>query len=137
MATGRYWFIASGVDGAKLDAAARFVEFMTSAQAQAEWLTKMRRLPSHKDVLGVEAITADPLLGPAVDQLRLARSVPPALEMVCAWRGLDGAFRRVMTGELSADDAPPAMQAEAAACVADMSPAETPTPRPPPERACR
>lgn len=132
MATGRYWFIASGVDGAKLDAAARFVEFMTSAQAQAEWLTKMRRLPSHKDVLGVEAIAADPLLGPAVDQLRLARGVPPALEMVCAWRGLDGAFRRVMTGELSADDAPPAMQAEAAACVADMSPAETPTPAPTP-----
>lgn len=132
MATGRYWFIAAGVGGPKLDAAARFVEFMTSAQVQAEWVTKMRRLPSHKDVLGIDTIVADPILGPAADQLRLARGVPPALEMVCAWRGLDSAFRKVMADDLSADDAPPAMQAEAALCVAEMSPDATPTPVPAP-----
>lgn len=121
MATGRYWFIAEGVDGAKLDAAARFAEFMTSAQTQEQWLTKMRRLPSSKAVLDSAAVVSDPVLAPMAEQLRLTRGVPPALEMACAWRGMGAYFAKVMADEISADDAAPAMQGEADACVADMN----------------
>ena len=49
MATGRYWLISDKAEGAALDAAARFVEFMTSADAQGQWLAKMKRLPSNKE----------------------------------------------------------------------------------------
>ena len=129
MATGRYWFIANGVDGQRLDAAIRFLEFMTSAQAQEQWLSKMRRLPSSKDTLASAAVLADPVLAPTAEQLRLTRGVPPALEMACAWRGMDAYFAKVMSGEISADDAAPAMQEIAGACIADMNGDEvTPTP---------
>ncbi len=121
MATGRYWFIADGVDGAKLDAAARFVEFMTSAQTQEQWLTKMERLPSSKEVLASPAVLSDPVLAPIADQLRLTRGVPPALEMTCAWRGMEAYFARVMAGEVTADEAAPAMQEVSDACVAEMA----------------
>lgn len=120
MATGRYWFIAEGVDGPRLDAAARFVEFMTSAQTQEQWLAKMQRLPSSKDVLGSPAVVSDPVLGPMAEQLRLARAVPPALEMTCVWRSMDAYFAKVMAGEVTADEAAPAMQESADACVAEM-----------------
>jgi arabinogalactan oligomer/maltooligosaccharide transport system substrate-binding protein len=120
MATGRYWFIAKGVEGAELDAAARFVEFMTSAQTQESWLTKMRRLPSSKTVLDSAVVKSDPVLSPMAEQLRLTRGVPPALEMACAWRGMGAYFGKVMAGEISADDAAPAMQQVADDCVADM-----------------
>jgi arabinogalactan oligomer/maltooligosaccharide transport system substrate-binding protein len=127
MATGRYWFIAKHVEGARLDAAKKFVEFMTSAPVQQDWLAKMQRLPSHEQVLASSLITRDPLMQAAADQLRIARGVPPALEMACAWRGLDAYFSKVMRDEISPDDAPALMQAEADACVADMTP-DTPTP---------
>lgn len=128
MATGRYWFIARNVVGAELDAAARFVEFMTSAEAQSRWLTDLGRLPSHKEVVASEHVKADPLLAGIVAQLRLARGVPPALEMACAWQGIDAYLPAVMAGQLSPDNAPPQMQAEADACVEDMGGYLTPTP---------
>jgi maltose-binding protein MalE len=87
MATGRYWFVAKHVEGARLEAAKKFVEFMTSAPVQQDWLAKMQRLPSHEQALGSSLITGDPITQAMVDQLRIARGVPPALEMACAWRG--------------------------------------------------
>lgn len=129
MATGRYWFIASHVSGAKLDAAKKFVETMTSAAAQQEWLAKMQRMPSSKQALDSKIITQDPTLQVVADQLRVARAVPPALEMTCAWRGMGAYFGKVMSSEVNPDDAPALMQQEADACVADMAP-ETPTPTP-------
>jgi arabinogalactan oligomer/maltooligosaccharide transport system substrate-binding protein len=127
MATGRYWFIARHVEGAKLEAAKKFVEYMTSAPSQQDWLAKMQRLPSNEQVLGSKLITEDPNMQAVADQLRVARGVPPALEMACAWRGLDAYFGKVMSNEVNPDDAPALMQVEADACVADMAP-ETPTP---------
>jgi arabinogalactan oligomer / maltooligosaccharide transport system substrate-binding protein len=129
MATGRYWYIAQGTDPAKLDAVARFVEFMTSAESQAQWLDKMHRLPSIADVAeNQDAATADPLLPNIMAQLKVARGVPPALEMSCAWQGMAAFLPRVMAGEVSPEDAAPAMQAQAEACLADMTPDATPTP---------
>lgn len=127
MATGQYWFVQKDVAGDKLAAAGQFIQYMTSAASQQEWLTKMRRLPSNKQVLGSKAITSDPILPGVVEQLRVARGVPPVLEMTCAWRGLDAYFSKVMSDQVSPDEAPAMMQAEADACVADMA-IETPTP---------
>ncbi len=136
MATGRYWFISNRVDDAKLDAAARFIELMTSPDTQQQWLEKMRRLPSAKDASRSDVITKDPILSGAVAQLRVARGVPPALEMACAWQGIDRYLPEVMAGTLNPEDAAPAMQAEAEACVEEMGGEVTPTPNvtPTPEK---
>ena len=128
MATGRYWFVEKDVAGDKLAAAAEFIAFMTSAASQQQWLTKMRRLPSHKQTLTSTAITSDPPLRSSVEQLRVARAVPPVLEMTCAWRGMDSYLGKVMHNELSPDQAPSKMQAEADACVNDMAVDATPVP---------
>ena len=73
MATGRYWLISDKAEGAALDAAARFVEFMTSADAQGQWLAKMKRLPSDKAAAQSELITDDPILAAAMMQLHVTR----------------------------------------------------------------
>lgn len=128
MGTGRYWFVEKDVAGDKLAAAEKFIAFMTSPATQQEWLTKMRRLPSSELALASKAITGDPLLPAVVEQLRVARGVSPALEMTCAWRGMDAYFGKVMADEMSPDDAPAKMQAEADACAGDMALDATPTP---------
>ena len=128
MATGRYWFIARTAVGAELDAAARFVEFMTAAEAQARWLTDLGRFPSSRSVAVGDLESTDPLLPGIVAQLRLARGVPPALEMACAWQGIAAHLPQVAAGQLTPDDAPPRMQAEADACVEEMGGYLTVTP---------
>ena len=129
MATGRYWFISEQAEGAELDAAARFVEFMTSTDAQRQWLVKMKRLPSDKEAAQSDLITADPNLTGAMTQLRVARGVPPALDMACAWLGIDAHLSEVLTGARTPENAAAAMQADAEACIEEMGGVEpTPTP---------
>lgn len=143
MATGRYWFISKDATGIELDAAARFVEFMTSVEVQQRWFVDLQRLPSLKQpeqVLGTfysaasessqvaGQINSGPILAGIIAQLRVARGVPPALEMVCVWQGIGAYLPVVMAGQLSPDDAAPQMQAKAEACVEDMGGYLTPTP---------
>lgn len=128
MGTGRYWFVQEDTAGDKLSAAAKFIAFMTSPATQQRWLTKMRRLPSSKQALTSTAITNDPLLPAVVEQMQIARGVPPVLEMTCAWRGMDAYFGKVMNDEISPDEAPSKMQAEADTCASDMALDATPTP---------
>lgn len=146
MATGRYWFISETSTGLQLDAAARFIEFMTSVETQQRWLADLRRFPSLKqselildalytaaggekqEAAQAEQIASAQLLAGIVAQLRVARGVPPALEMACAWQGIGAYLPAVMAGLLSPDEAPPLMQADADACVADMGGYLTPMP---------
>ena len=120
MATGRYWLISNKAEGAALDAAARFVEFMTSADAQGEWLAKMKRLPSAKETAQSKLIADDPILAGAMTQLRVARGVPPTLDMACVWSGIDAHLSEVMAGARTPENAAAAMQADAEACIEDM-----------------
>ena len=131
MATGRYWLISEQAEGAALDAAARFVEFMTSADAQGQWLAKMKRLPSAKEAAQSELVADDPILAGAMTQLRVARGVPPALDMACVWSGIDAHLSEVMTGAWTPENGAAAMQADAEACIEEMGggpPAPMPTP---------
>ncbi len=132
MATGRYWFISEKASGAALDAAARFVEFITATDAQRQWLAKMKRLPSDKEAAKSDLITADPILSGAMAQLRVARGVPPALDMACVWSGIDAHLSEVMTGARTPENAAAAMQADADACIEDMGGGPTPAPTPTP-----
>ena len=129
MATGRYWFISDKANGAALDAAARFVEFMTATDAQGQWLAKMKRLPSNREAGQSELIANDPILAGAMTQLRVARGVPPALDMACVWSGIDAHLSEVMAGARTPENAAAAMQADAETCIEDMGggpPAATP-----------
>jgi arabinogalactan oligomer/maltooligosaccharide transport system substrate-binding protein len=129
MATGRYWLISDEAEGAALDAAARFVEFMTSADAQGQWLAKMKRLPSAKEAAQSALIADDPILAGAMTQLRVARGVPPALDMACVWSGIDAHLSEVMAGARTPENGAAAMQADAEACIEETGGGEpTPTP---------
>lgn len=130
MATGSYWYLAQSLDPAKLDAAARFVEYMTSAAAQDEWLLKLGRLPSSRETANGPLVAADFTLSAVVAQLEVARGVPPALEMACAWRGIDSQLSEVIVGNLNPDQAAPLMQEVADRCMAEIALDPTPTPTP-------
>jgi maltose-binding protein MalE len=95
---GNHVLVVEGCNGDKL-AAPESLRLRTAA-SQQQWLTKMRRLPSHKQALTSTAITSDPPLRSSAEQLRVARAVPPVLEMTCAWRGMDSYLGKVMHHEL-------------------------------------
>ena len=121
MTTGKYWLVSEGIAGPRLDAAARFVLFMTSAEAQEAWLAKARRLPSDKATASSPLIAGDPILAGSMAQLSLGRGLPAALEMSCVWSAMKPHLTAVVAGEETATTAAAAMQADADSCVAEMN----------------
>ena len=127
MTAGKYWMFSKAAGGAQLDAAKKFVEYMTSADVQTKWLETMKRLPSNQEVAKNPMIQSDPILAGSMDQLSKGRGMPAAPEMRCAWDAMRPNLEAVMAESATPADAAAAMQENAVQCVADMGSA-TPTP---------
>jgi arabinogalactan oligomer/maltooligosaccharide transport system substrate-binding protein len=119
MTAGKYWFFSKALDGAKLEAAKRFVEYMTSAEVQKKWLEK-GRLPSNKEVAKDPSIASDPILVGSMAQLANGKGMPAAPEMRCAWDAMRPNLEAVMADTAKPADAAAAMQDNALKCVAEM-----------------
>jgi len=120
MTSGKYWMFSSKTGSqAEIDAAKKFVAFMTSAPAQARWL-EMGRLPSNSEVIGSEQVKKDPILQASVAQLVTGRGIPPAPELRCAWEAMRPGLESVMADTAKPEDAANLMQANAEKCVAEM-----------------
>jgi arabinogalactan oligomer/maltooligosaccharide transport system substrate-binding protein len=126
LALGKYWFLGKGAKGPQLDAAVKFLEFMTSAQSQETWAADAGRLPSNKEAAGSKVITEDPIKSGSVTQLSKARGLEATPEMYCAWDAVRAPLSSVMDGTLTAAAASEAMQQAAERCIADMDSGETP-----------
>jgi arabinogalactan oligomer/maltooligosaccharide transport system substrate-binding protein len=128
MAAGKHWFINSRSTGKQRDAAIRFADFMTSAQVQEAWLTRLGRLPSNRETLELARNGADPLIAGAARQLLHTRGLPPAQSMPCIWRAMAPAMKQLMAGSSSPEQAAAAMQADAESCVEELETLTTPGP---------
>jgi arabinogalactan oligomer/maltooligosaccharide transport system substrate-binding protein len=123
---GKYWFISQAATGPHLDAAVKFIEFMTSAEAQEAWVSKAGRLPSSKVAAKSEVITQDAINLGSVDQLSKGRGLQSVPEMYCAWGAMRAPLAAVMDGTMTPTAASQAMQEEAERCIADMNAEEAP-----------
>jgi len=121
---GKYWFISKVAQGPTLDAAVKFVEFMTSSGAQETWTSRAGRLPSNKEAARSEVITQDPIKSGSVDQLSKGRGLQSVPEMYCAWGAMRAPLASVMDGTMTPTAASQAMQDEAERCIADMNVAD-------------
>jgi maltose-binding protein MalE len=123
---GKYWFMSKDAEGDQLDAAVKFVEFMTSAEAQEAWASKTGRLPSSREAAGSEIIIQDPITSGSVNQLSKGRGLQSVPEMYCAWDAMRVPLAEVMDGTSTPAEASQVMQSDAERCIADMNAEEPP-----------
>jgi arabinogalactan oligomer/maltooligosaccharide transport system substrate-binding protein len=123
---GKYWYISKDAQGHQLDAAVKFVEFMTSAAAQETWASKAGRLPSSKEAAGSDVITQDPITAGSVDQLSKGRGLQSVPEMYCAWGAMRAPLAGVMDGTMDPTTAGQLMQDEAERCIDGLNAEEAP-----------
>jgi arabinogalactan oligomer/maltooligosaccharide transport system substrate-binding protein len=136
MASGTYFMVskAAADDPARKDAVVKFITFMTSADAQKQWLTQLKRLPSSAQVAQDPSISDDPILSGSMAALENARGLPAAPEIQCVWGAWIPSLQRVMRGSYYPSDAATSAQKNADACVKELSqptatpPAPSPTP---------
>lgn len=75
---GSYWTHGitrnAGADEAKLEAATRFLQFITTAEAGTLWVNEVGELPAQLEAAGNADLLADPILGPFAAGLEYAHA---------------------------------------------------------------
>ncbi|ACO47469.1 extracellular solute-binding protein [Deinococcus deserti] len=73
---GSYWVngITKNAKGEKLEAAVKFIKFLTSAETQQTWLRSVGEIPASKKLVNDPALRKDPVYGPFVYALPFASS---------------------------------------------------------------
>lgn len=118
--SGKYFMLPKDLEGDKLNAVIKFVEFATSEENQLNQLATLSRLPGLKSVLSDEAISSDPILAGSSLAMSYGVPMPTVVEMRCVWDAIKPEQTLVFAGSETPADAAAAMQAAAEACILQL-----------------
>jgi arabinogalactan oligomer / maltooligosaccharide transport system substrate-binding protein len=117
LTTSTDWFFNRNLSGLRLEAARRFVAYMTGEAAQTMWLEKLGRLPSNRQIAQRDVVQSDSLLFGQLQQLARGRGVSPAPAMLCVLQAMRPGLEGVMADAISPTDAALQMEQGAKACM--------------------
>lgn len=119
--SGKFIMIAAGIADDKLDAALKFIEFVTSQENQMAMIEALSRLPALKTALESERVKSDPILSGSAAQMQNGTPMPVVMEMRCNWDAMKPEMNAVLAGQKSPEDAAKAMQPAADTCVQGLT----------------
>src|SRR4030081_279655 len=100
-------------NGKNQDASWKFVQFMTSKDAQISWYKELKDLPSRSDAWSDPALTADPNLKVFGDQLKDAHSVPNIAQWEEVAKAIDDWQEKACLNKATPRAAPKGIQKQA------------------------
>jgi arabinogalactan oligomer/maltooligosaccharide transport system substrate-binding protein len=118
--SGVYFMLPEGLEGAQLEAAKGFIEFVTDEENQVKMISELNRLPALASALEDPLISEDPILKGSADQMLVGTPMPTVSEMRCNWDAMKPEMQAVLADTKSPEDAATAMQAAADACIANL-----------------
>lgn len=111
--SGKYFMVAEGVDGVKLQAIQGFIDYMISDESLLEILDMFKRLPASLSALNSDAVSADPILRGSAAQLATGTPMPSVIEMRANWDAMKPEMNAVLAGTTSPEEAAANMQSAA------------------------
>jgi arabinogalactan oligomer/maltooligosaccharide transport system substrate-binding protein len=118
--SGVYFMFPKGLEGDKLAAAKKFVDYILSDEVQLGYVKSDKRLPAMAALFQDASITGDPILQGSAADLAAGTGMPPQTEMRCNWDAMKPNLQAVMSNRMTPADAAAAMQTAAEKCVKDL-----------------
>jgi arabinogalactan oligomer/maltooligosaccharide transport system substrate-binding protein len=118
--SGKYFMLPKDLEGAKLDAVIKFIEFATSEENQLNQLDTLSRLPGLKSVLTNDAISSDPILAGSSQQMSYGVPMPSVVEMRCNWDAMKPEMTLVLAGSETPADAAAARLSAGDPCILQL-----------------
>lgn len=118
--SGKYFMVAEGVEGAKLEAIKGFVDYMISDESLLEILDMFKRLPASLSALNSDAVSGDPILRGSAAQLATGTPMPSVIEMRANWDAMKPEMNAVLAGTTDPEEAAANMQSAAENAIEGM-----------------
>lgn len=115
--SGKFLMLSAGIADDKLEAAMKFIDFVTNLDNQLDLIKTLSRLPALKEALASELVTGDPILKGSAEQMTKGTPMPIVLQMRCNWDAMKPELNAVMADKKSPEEAAVDMQKAAEACV--------------------
>jgi arabinogalactan oligomer/maltooligosaccharide transport system substrate-binding protein len=118
--SGVFFMFPKGLEGAKLDATKKFVNYILSDEVQIGYVKSDKRLPAIAKLFSDPSITGDPVLQGSAADLAAGTGMPAQAEMRCNWDAMKPNLQAVMANKMTPADAAAAMQTASVKCVAEL-----------------
>ncbi len=102
-------------------AAMEFVDFMTSAETQRNFMSKLKTLPSRKGLLDDPLLKEDPTLMASALQMKNGRAMPVVAELRAIWDSMRPHYQALLAGNVTPAEAARLMQADAVSTIARLN----------------
>ena len=121
MVSGAYFMLSSKLRGPKLEVVKRLVDFYTNEENQIGQAKTLMRLPALSKANQAKVIMDDPNLRASMEQLLVGRPMPMATEIRAVWDAIRPLYGRVLSGQMTVDEAVPLMQLDAETKIREMN----------------
>jgi len=102
--------INKNLAGNKLQTAVKLIEYLTSPEVQLQFSRLGASIPSVKSAFTDSAVTNDPLIQAAIDQMMTGRNMPVVTEMRWIFDAMRPGYQSIFTGRLTPEQAAEEMQ---------------------------
>jgi ABC-type glycerol-3-phosphate transport system substrate-binding protein len=109
----RYWAIGNQTTGAKAEAAAAVLDFMTRPERQLAWAKTFGGLPTRRAALIDPQIVTDPVMRINAQQLQNGRGVPLGVNLNAILDAMRQPLAQMLLGDLTPTEAAQQMQQQA------------------------
>lgn len=106
--------------GPQMDAVVKFLEFMTSKQAQLRLVKAVGQLPTNIEANKAPEIVSDPMLKDSSLQMQAGKPMPIVPQMRAIWDAMRGPIEMVLAGSMTPEQGAKAMQDKALQLIAEM-----------------
>jgi maltose-binding protein MalE len=113
--------LSSKLQGPRLELAKQLVEFYTDEENQIGQAKTLLRLPALTKAMKAKVIMDDSNLRASMEQLMVGRPMPMATEMRAVWDAIRPLYGRVLSGQMTVDEAVPLMQRDAESKIREMN----------------
>ena len=121
MISAKGYSVNANLPASKLASVRGVIDFLTSAEVQAEMAMKLSTTPVDRTVVDSPAVQSNPTLTASMRQIEHGRAMPIVPQMRAIWEGMRGPYQLVMNGAITAKEAARRMQREAEKNIADSN----------------
>lgn len=120
LTSGQYLFVAKDTSGGKKELARKWIDFVTSVEAQSLLLERNQQIPAISALQNSKLIQDRPALAESLNAMLNGAPMPMSRELQPVWDAMRVPMRTMLSGKITAKEAAKRMQSAAARNIASL-----------------
>lgn len=114
------YYLNPYLEGKRLEQVVELLKFLTGAEAQFKYASRLATIPTRIDVRQHPEISGDPIIQTSIDQVQHGKAMPISPQMRAIWDAMRPAYQNVLGGSMTPEEGAEHQQTIAEQKVAEL-----------------